>query len=266
MKKHVVGVGNRLDQIVACLLRRLQQLGGNLFHRVLRAHRLVEPQNRLHRDQVDHAQKLRLRADLNVDRHRARAQPVDDGRRGVDRVRAGLVHLVDEADARDLVLVGLAPYRLGLGLHARDRVETCNRAVQHAQAALHLGGEVNVPRRVDDVDAMVQPGAGRRRGCDRDAALLLLLHPIHGRSSLMHLADTVRDARIEQDALGRRRLSGVDVSHDPDVPAMVQSYSACHGVYLSRCKACLACRSKLISSRPGLLLPVPCCCSPSYQR
>jgi len=55
MKKHVVGVGNRLDEIVACLLRRLQQLSGNLFHRVLRAHCLVEPQNRPHRDQVDHA-------------------------------------------------------------------------------------------------------------------------------------------------------------------------------------------------------------------
>ena len=110
----------------------------------------------------------------------------------------------------------------------------------------------------------VPPGAGRRRRGDRDAALLLLLHPVHGRSSLMHLADTVRDARIEQDALGRRRLSGVDVSHDPDVPAMVQSYSACHGVNLSLCKASLAGQSKLISNRSGsALFPVPCLTSGS---
>ena len=39
----------------------------------------------------------------------------------------------------------------------------------------------------------------------------------------VHFADTVRDARIEQNALGRRRFSGVDVRHDPDVPATIQT-------------------------------------------
>jgi hypothetical protein len=37
----------------------------------------------------------------------------------------------------------------------------------------------------------------------------------------VHLADTVRDARIEEDALGRRRLTGVNVRHNPDVPATI---------------------------------------------
>jgi hypothetical protein len=37
----------------------------------------------------------------------------------------------------------------------------------------------------------------------------------------VHLADTVRDARIEEDALGRRRFSGVDVRHDSDIPATI---------------------------------------------
>jgi hypothetical protein len=35
----------------------------------------------------------------------------------------------------------------------------------------------------------------------------------------MHFADAVRDARIEEDAFGRSRLSGVDVRHDSDIPA-----------------------------------------------
>jgi hypothetical protein len=48
----------------------------------------------------------------------------------------------------------------------------------------------------------------------------------------MHLADTVRDARIEEDALGRRRLAGVNMRHDPDVPATIQRCSACHGLSL----------------------------------
>jgi hypothetical protein len=37
----------------------------------------------------------------------------------------------------------------------------------------------------------------------------------------MHLADTVRDARIEEDALGRRCLAGVDVRHDSDISATI---------------------------------------------
>jgi hypothetical protein len=64
---------------------------------------------------------------------------------------------------------------------------------------------------------MVAPGAGRRRGRDRDAALLLLLHPVHHGRTFMHLTDLVGDAGIEQDALGRRRLAGINVGHDADV-------------------------------------------------
>jgi hypothetical protein len=37
----------------------------------------------------------------------------------------------------------------------------------------------------------------------------------------MMFADTVRDARIEQNALSGSRLSGVDVRHDSDVPATI---------------------------------------------
>jgi hypothetical protein len=48
----------------------------------------------------------------------------------------------------------------------------------------------------------------------------------------MHLADTVRNARIEEDALGRRCLAGVDVRHDSDVPATIQRCSACHSLSL----------------------------------
>ena len=52
---------------------------------------------------------------------------------GVVEVGAGAVHLVDEADARDVVAVGLAPDRLGLRLDALDGVEDGDRAVEHTQ-------------------------------------------------------------------------------------------------------------------------------------
>jgi hypothetical protein len=47
----------------------------------------------------------------------------------------------------------------------------------------------------------------------------------------MHLANTVGDAGIKQDALCRCRLSGVDVRHDSDIPATIQRYGASHGSF-----------------------------------
>src|SRR3546814_12287483 len=55
---------------------------------------------------------------------------------------------------------------------------------------------------------------GRR---DRDAALLLLGHPVHLAGALVGLTDLVGLARVEEDPLGRRSLARVDVGHDADV-------------------------------------------------
>ena len=44
----VIAIGNSLDQVIAKLLCLVQQRCGNLFHVILRAHRLVMPQDRLH--------------------------------------------------------------------------------------------------------------------------------------------------------------------------------------------------------------------------
>src|SRR5689334_4145510 len=93
-----------------------------------------------------------------------------------------------------VVLVGLPPDRLRLRLHAGHRVEHRDRAVKHPKRALHFDGEVDVARRVDDVDRVVQPGGSRRGGRDRDAALLLLRHPVHGGRAIVDFTDLVVDA------------------------------------------------------------------------
>ena len=48
-----------------------------------------------------------------------------------EEVRAGTVHLVDERDARNVVLVGLAPYSLGLRLNSADRAVNHYGAVEN---------------------------------------------------------------------------------------------------------------------------------------
>jgi len=87
---------------------------------------------------------------------------------------------------------------------------------------------------VDDVDLVLVPEAGHGGRRDRDAALLLLLHPVGRRGTVVRLTELVVDARVEQDALGRRRLAGIDVRHDADVADLVEvgEHFLCHGVSL----------------------------------
>src|SRR5437879_2061174 len=80
-------------------------------------------------------------------------------------VGAGLIHLVGENDARNTILVALAPDRFGLGFHALVAVKNAHRTVQDTKRALHLDGEIDVARRVDDIEALALPetrGRGRR--------------------------------------------------------------------------------------------------------
>ncbi len=144
------------------------------------------------------------------------AEPAPDHVQRSGEVRAGPIHLVDEGDAGNAVLVGLPPDGLRLGFDAAHRVKHRHRAIEHAQRALHFDREIDVARSIDDVDAVVAPEAGRRGGGDGDAALLLLLHPVHRGGPFMHFTDLV-DAGVVQDALGGRGLPGIDVRHDADV-------------------------------------------------
>ena len=189
---------------------------------------VLRPHQRHLVDQVDHAAELVLLADRELDRDRRRAQPALDHVEALEEVGARPVHLVHVDDARHLVLVGLAPDRLGLGLDAGDRVQDRHRPVQHAEGALDLHREVDVTRGVDDVDQAVPPEAGGRGRGDGDAALLLLHHPVHRRRPLVHLADLVGPAGVVEDALGRRGLPGIDVRHDADVSRPLQRVLPLH--------------------------------------
>src|SRR5262249_41218352 len=92
--------------------------------------------------------------------------------------------------------------------------------------------EVDVAWRIDDVDPVVAPLAGRRGRSDRDSALLLLLHPVHHRGAFVNLPHLVCPLGVIEDALGRRRLAGADVSHDPYIAGVLQGKSPWHESYV----------------------------------
>ena len=78
-----------------------------------------------------------------------------------------------------------------------------------------------MPWGVNQVDLVlriivVPEGRSGSRG-NRDSTLLLLLHPVHRSTSIMHFTDLMGKTCVEEDTFGRGRLPGIDVSHDADI-------------------------------------------------
>ena len=216
-----VGVRQRLEQPAASLLGGLDEIVGDGTFRPVDPH-VVLVQIGDHAHDVDDAPQGVLLPDRQLDHQRTRAEPVDHGLHRMDEVGPGTIHLVDEGDAGHLVLVGLPPHRLRLRLDARDRVEHGDGAVEDPKRAFHLHSEVHVPGRVYDVHTMLLPLAGGSGRRDGDAALLLLLHPVHHRGAVVHLAHLVGATGVVEDPLGRGGLTGIDVSHDADIPHPIE--------------------------------------------
>src|SRR5699024_3278068 len=237
-----IGLRDSLDELLAVLLSLLLQVGRDLLDGRLGAcSNDAWPHQSLHLQQADNTLEVVLSADRQLHDQRLRTETVNDGLHGVVKVRTQLVHLVDEADARDVVLIRLAPDLLRLRLNAFLRAEDSDSAVQDTQGTLDLTGEVDVARGIDQVDLVVVPEAGRRGGSNRDAALLLLLHPVHGGCAVVGLAHLTVDTGVEEDAFGGGGLTGIDVGHDADVADLLQVGQCfeCHWLKtpLNRCRA-----------------------------
>ena len=215
-----------IEHLAAPQLGVFPPVVGDLLGDALLALALGREAEGLHLNEVQQAAEgvvyvRRPAAPGDRDRDRLAVEALADFVQGAVEIGPFAVHLVDEGDPRHVVLVGLVPDRLALGLDALARAEDHHRAVQDAQTSLHLGGEVDVAGRVDQVDGDVFPGKGHAGRLDRDAPLLLLFEEVGDGSALVHLAHAVAEAAVEQHALGERGLPGVDVSDDADVAERV---------------------------------------------
>ncbi len=253
---HAVVVGDGvIDQLVARQLDRIAVLGRHVDDVELLAQRFVVEDVLLALDDVDVPGEQLARSDGELERKRVLREAVANHRQAAIEVGADAIHLVGEDQARHAVAVGLSPDGLGLRLDAGDGIEERDGAVEHAERALDFDGEVDVSRRVDDVDAVLgtvaRPERGGRGGRDRDAALLLLLHPIHRRGAFVHLADLVRLAGIVEDALGRSRLTGIDVGHDADIAIVLERCFAGHMKSVQRIEVVVSRRAMTTSKNAG---------------
>jgi len=140
-----------LDHEVARLVGGRAVIGRDFFVMVVGAQALAVPDDGLHPHEIDDSLEGGLRADGQLNWDRLDAQSVADGLDALLEVRADLVHLVDEHDPRNVVTIGLAPDRFGLGLDPLVAVEHGDAAVQNPQRPLHLDREIDVAGGIDDV-------------------------------------------------------------------------------------------------------------------
>ena len=230
----VVQVGASVNELGAILLSELEHVLGDLLDAHVLAE-LVVVDISVHLHQVDDALEGIFRADRQLDGDSVALETVVDHVQNVVEVRAHDIHLVDVDHAGDLVVIGLTPHSLRLGLNAALGAEDGHRAVQNAQGALDLNGEVDVARGVDDVQAGLRelilaalPVAGGGSGGDGDTTLLFLSHPVHRGGTVVGLADLVVDAGVVQNTLGSRGLASVDMGHDADISGVFQRDFSCH--------------------------------------
>ena len=144
-------------------------------------------------------------------------QSLRDGPEQAVVTRAATVDLVDEHEGRDAQSMQRAHQDVCLRLHAFDGRDHQYGTVEHAQGAFHLGDEIRVAGRVDQVDRDVLDRERHDGGLDRDPALLLQRQRVClGRASI-DATDRVDDTCGVEKPLGESCLTGVYMRQDPQV-------------------------------------------------
>ena len=170
----------------------------------------------------------RARAQLMRRAHRddGRRQPLGDIPQQALVTRAAPVDLVHEQHGRDAQPLQRPHQDAGLRLDALDGRDHQHRPVEHAQRAFHLGDEVRVARRVDQVDGHVADRERHDGRLDRDAALPFQRQRVGLGGAVIDAADLVDDPGRVQQPFGQGGLTGVYMRQDPQVQR-----SASHASY-----------------------------------
>ena len=191
----LIRLNNLLDHLLAVTEIVVLELGGHGHFLVVFRTGAASPAHRVHGrpapNEVNGAAKLLFLAHRQLDGNGIAVQSPPDGVEGSLVAGAHTVHLVDEADAGNGVGVSLPPNGFRLRLHSGHCVKNNNTAVKYAQRTLHFGGEIYMPRGVDDIDPAVLPlgsGGGSRYG---NAPLSFLGHPVHCGGPVIHAAHPV---------------------------------------------------------------------------
>ena len=214
--QRIVGLGGRLDQLLAGLVgRALQVVRDSVFFTLLADVGLL-------REHVDDALERGLAS-------RSAAEPGCTSRPNV----AWICWTVRSKSAfsRSIRLMKMA--RGSSSSSAKRQANSVptwtpptastviKRRLDGAEAALHLAHEVHVAGRVDDVDLVVFPLEGEQRDVQAELALMLVGVPVADGRAVLDLAHAGRGAGGEQHRLGQRCLAGAAVAGQSDVTNLI---------------------------------------------
>ena len=136
----------------------------------------------------------------------------------LDRVLGLAVELVDEGDDRHVAQAADLEQLAGARLDALGGVDHHDRRVDGGEGAIGVLGKVLVARRVEKIEHRAAVLEMHHRGGDRDAALLLDLHPVRARApglaARLHGTRDMDGAAEQQQLLGQSRLAGVGMGDD----------------------------------------------------
>src|SRR6185369_2675058 len=110
-----------------------------------------------------------------------------------------------------------APDLLDLGLDTGDGRKDHHRTVQGAHTGTGISDKVAVTRSVHKMDGMTIPLAVIQGRSDGYLALDLFRLEVHCGSAVIHPSQAVDHARVKQDCLRQRGLSGAAMCDDTQV-------------------------------------------------
>ncbi len=172
---------------------------------------------------VDHPTETVAAADRPVHRPAGQAQLALDLIEQLQGLPPRPVHLVDEGEDRDAPHAAHLEQLAGLGFKALGGVLEHHRVVGGGQGAVGVLREVLVAGGVEQVDRAAVVVELQHGGGDRDAALLLQLHPVGGDLALLplglHRPGLLNGTAVEQQLFGEGGLAGVGVGNDREIAA-----------------------------------------------
>lgn len=186
-------------------------------HEQLAAHDVEQHELLVVDGHADVAERDVIALDRDHERERDDPEGPFDLPHRAGEARARAIELVHEREPRERTSIRHAPHGLRLRLHAGDAVEHDDRAVEDAQRAHDLHAEVDVARRVDEMERVIAPLAAHGGRGDGDALLLLGLLVVERGGPVVDLAGLSDAAGEHEDAFGEGGLAGVDVSDDAEV-------------------------------------------------
>ena len=223
----LIVVGKRLNEGLAVFFRLVLELVRYLLYADVPAEFVIVLVS-LHFQKINNSGKIGFRTDWELNGYRIAFEAFLHHVHNIVEVRAHNVHFIYIGHAGYLVLVRLTPNRFRLRLYAAFRAENGNSAVQHTQRALYFDGEVDVSRRINNIDPVSKPLGCSCSRSDGNAAFLLLLHPVHSRIAFMGLTKFMVASSVKENAFRGRGFACVDMCHNPNITVFADFMGSWH--------------------------------------